>query len=201
MGHGLGAAPKMIIVKNRSVGSQWNVYHASLGNTLRLYLNLTLAQQAASSAIWNSTSPTSTVFSLGNDGEINASGQNLIAYCFTDIKGFSKFGSYTGNGSTDGTFVYTGFRPAFVMIKRTDSASQWVVLDSKRNTFNLANLELYPNASDAEATGSRSIDILSNGFKVRTSGSDINGSGGTMIYMCFAENPFVTSGGIPVTAR
>jgi hypothetical protein len=201
VGHGLGVAPKMIIVKNRSAGAQWNVYHASLGNTLRLYLNLNLEQQAASSAIWNSTSPTSTVFSLGNDNEINSSGQNLIAYCFADVKGFSKFGSYTGNGSTDGTFVYTGFKPAFIIVKLTSAASEpWVLNDNKRNPYNLSNNILLPNSSDAEQSNN-GCDILSNGFKFRSTGGATNGSGSSYIYMAFAENPFVSSTQIPTTAR
>jgi hypothetical protein len=123
-----------------------------------------------------------------------------IAYCFADVKGFSKFGSYTGNGSTDGTFVYTGFKPAFVIMKRSHSADNWLMKDNKRNTFNVANKRLYPNQSDAEDTR-LNIDILSNGFKIRTSDTFNASSGGTYIYMAFAENPFVTSTSIPTTAR
>jgi hypothetical protein len=200
VGHGLGAVPKMMIHKDRTTGGyQWGIYTSTLGPTKNL--NFTTGASNTATSYYNDTAPTSTVFSLGTNVGYNANTDSYIAYCFADVKGFSKMGSYTGNGSADGTFIYTGFKPAFVMIKRTDSESQWVMLDSTRNTYNVTNLELYPNANDAEATGSRAIDILSNGFKIRTSGADINGSGGTMIYMTFASNPFVSSTSIPTTAR
>jgi len=199
VGHGLGATPKMIIVKNRSVSGNWRVYHNSIGATK--YLNLNTTDSAATnSAQWNNTEPTSNVFSVGASGATNGSGNGMIAYCFAEKKGFSKFGSYTGNGSSNGAFVYTGFKPAFFLIKRTDSTFQWYIHDNKRNSFNVMNKELYPSTSDAEATVDTK-DFLSNGVKIRGSQVSQNASGGTYIYMAFAENPFVTSTGIPTTAR
>ena len=202
IGHGLGVAPKMIICKNRSVSNSWTTYHASLGATKRVWLDLTNAEDIGGTSIWNNTAPTSTVFSVGNDGAVNGSSALMIAYCFAEIKGYSKFGSYTGNGSTDGTFVYTGFRPEFVLTKASSSTGQWIIHDTARDTFNQANRLLYPSLSNAEENNiSDQIDILSNGFKIRATGSAINGSGVTYIYMAFAENPFVSSKGIPTTAR
>ena len=131
---------------------------------------------------------------------INSSSVAMIAYCFADVKGFSKFGSYTGNGSTDGTFVYTGFKPAFVMVKRTDSVNDWCLYDGTRDTYNVVQDKLQPNQSSAESNDS-SMDFVSNGFKFRFTGGNFNASGGTYIYMAFAENPFVTSTSIPTTAR
>jgi len=125
-------------------------------------------------------------------------------YCFAEIEGYSKFGSYTGNGSTDGTFIYTGFKPAFVMTKRTNSANQWTIFDSGRDPFNVVGNQLAPNTSaaeEADASHSSERDFLSNGFKMRAGGNDTNASGGTYIYMAFASNPFVDSNGVPVTAR
>jgi hypothetical protein len=197
VGHGLGVKPDIIIIKNRSVVSSWVVYHKSLGATKYLFLNLTSAQQTDSLA-WNNTEPDSTKFTINS--YTNGSGNNLIAYCFAEIKGFSKFGSYTGNGSTDGTFVYTGFKPAFVMCKSSSNAFAWVIHDSKRSSFNPTNKYVYANATNAEASDINH-DFLSNGFKIRETYSDTNGSGMTYIYMAFAENPFVSSKGIPCTAR
>jgi hypothetical protein len=191
VGHGLGAAPKFIIVKSRSAaGSNWPCYHVATGNLGYNYLNLTLAV-INNAGYWNSTTPTSTVFSLGNDGANNASAATFVAYCFAEVAGYSKFGSYTGNGSTDGTFVYLGFRPRFVMVKRTDSTSDWVIWDTSRETYNVEQAGLYPNLSVAEGN-SYFIDILSNGFKLRMS-TITNVNGGTYIYACFAENPFSKS--------
>jgi hypothetical protein len=202
VGHGLGVVPKMIILKRRTGSAEdWYVYHGSLANTEVLRLNL--ANAKATRADFNNTTPTSTVFTINSTDNVNASGSPFIAYCFADVKGFSKFGSYTGNGSTDGTFIYTGFSPAFVMFKNTTTANrQWYMMDNKRNTFNVANIVLAANQADDESwwgTGNN-IDFLSNGIKIR-SDSDINNSGDNFIYMTFAQNPFVTSGGIPVTAR
>ena len=199
VGHGLGVAPKMVIVKNRNTTNGWEVYHASLGATKVILLNSTEAEQTSSSS-WNNTSPTTLVFSVGSAAGTNGSGNPLIAYCFAEKKGFSKFGSYTGNGSTDGTFVYTGFKPAFVIIKRTNTTGEWGMFDNKRDSFNVATKELKANASDAEEVNG-AIDFLSNGFKLKATSAFMNASGSTYIYMCFAENPFVTSTGIPTTAR
>jgi len=200
IGHGLGVEPSMIIIKNRSSVTDWAVYHKNVGNNKKLLLNTTDAESASS--YFNSTSPTSTVFSVNNSDTSNGSGNSMIAYCFAEKKGFSKFGSYTGNGSTDGTFVYTGFKPAFLLMKRTDSISQWRMWDNKRDTFNVADQALLPNNSTAtQENSNQNVDLLSNGFKWRASYVDTNASGGTFIYMAFAENPFVTSTGIPACAR
>jgi len=204
IGHGLGSAPKMFITKSRSSARSWAVYNENIGNTKALFLDTT-AVQDTDSTYWNSTSPNSSVLTLGSRSEMNHSGENFIAYCFAEKKGFSKFGSYTGNGNADGTFIYTGFKPAFVMIKVTSTTGNWVILDNKRSDVSNANVNdqvLYPNLSNAELSSTtRAIDTVSNGFKCRGDGGNINASGSTYIYMAFAENPFVTSGGIPTTAR
>ena len=191
VGHGLGVAPKMIFFKQRSGGTAraWQVYHVAMGNGGGAYLNQTNAYSADATA-FNNTSPTSSVFSLGSSIYPNQSGSPIVAYCWAEIAGFSKFGSYTGNGSTDGPFIYTGFRPKFVMIKRTDATDDWVILDTSRNTYNVMGNELYPDLSSAEGTGYSSFDYLSNGFKNRSTGTRFNANGGTYIYMAFAENPF-----------
>ena len=200
IGHSLGKVPKMIIVKRRNSTSNWGGYHASIGNTSTIKLNSTDAS-APNIVFWNNTSPTSSVFTVGTSTDLNASGGTYVAYCFAEIEGYSKFGKYTGNGSTDGTFVYTGFRPSFVLTKRTDTNGySWGMVDSKRSPYNQANKHLFANASDAEYTTLDKKDLLSNGFKHRTNLYG-NLSGGTYIYMAFAENPFVSSTGIPVVAR
>jgi hypothetical protein len=189
IGHGLGVAPKFIITKYRNAVNAWLCYHVSLGAGSRIYLNQTDAS-GASATVWNNTSPTSSVFSVG-DANTNASGGTYVAYAFAEIAGYSKFGSYTGNGSTDGPFVYTSMRPRWVMIKRTDTTGDWVIWDTSRNTYNAAQNGLYPNLSVAEGN-SYFIDVLSNGFKLRMS-TIMNVSSGTYIYACFAENPFTYS--------
>jgi hypothetical protein len=204
VGHGLGATPKMFIVKNRSITETWRPYHVALGGGQALALNNTNATDT-DSAYWNNTEPTSSVFTVGTNNGTNGSGNSMIAYCFADVKGYSKFGSYTGNGSADGTFVYTGFKPAWLMIKRTDSADAWFMFDNKRAGAYSPNTNpsweyLLANATNAGATTDR-IDLLSNGFKMRYDWVSINESGGSYIYMAIAENPFVTSTGIPTTAR
>ena len=189
VGHGLGVAPSMVIVKNRTDGTRdWLVYHSSIGNTAAVFLNLTSASVALS-AYWNNTSPTSSVFSLGNSSAGNGSTNNLVAYCFAPISGFSAFGSYTGNGSADGPFVYLGFRPRYVFLKARNLNEQWFVFDSARNTYNVVNLELNLNNSDAEGTFS-TLDFVSNGFKIRNTNSLSNTNGEVYIYAAFAENPF-----------
>jgi|DEB0MinimDraft_10_1074344.scaffolds.fasta_scaffold14567_3 hypothetical protein len=203
VGHGLSSAPKMIILKERNPTTtrSWRVYHEDVGNNKVLYLDTTNAQVSDSTA-FNSTTPTSSVFSLGSNVGTNENTKNFIAYCFAEKKGFSKFGSYTGNGSTNGTFVYTGFKPAFVIIKDVSGARSWIMLDNKRNTFNVANNRLFPDSTDAQNTTVDALDFLSNGFKIRSTNTSVNVSGNTYIYMCFAENPFVTSNrAIPATAR
>ena len=188
MGHGLGAVPSMMIMKKRSNAGSWKVYHTVLGNTQIVELNDTAAAQT-SSTYWNNTSPTSTLITVGSNGDINASGETYVAYCFAPITGYSAFGSYTGNGSTDGPFIYLGFRPRFVLWKRTDSTGSWYIQDTTRSPYNQSTLSLYPNLADAETSGD-DMDYLSNGFKVRDTFSMINASGGTYLYAAFAENPF-----------
>jgi hypothetical protein len=203
VGHSLGTTPSTIIVKVLNEGTyNWNVYTKSLGATKTLKLNLTNAEQT-SSIRWNDTEPTSSVFSLGNAGEVNETGKNYIAYCFAEKKGFSKFGSYTGNGYADGTFVYTGFKPAFVIVKRTDTTNNWLMYDNKRDPDNLVGGLLFPNLSNAEdiQTTANVYDFTSNGFKARSTYVATNASGGTYIYMAFAENPLVGTNNIPATAR
>jgi hypothetical protein len=186
VGHGLGVAPAFIITKLRGAANNWNSYHVSLGNSASINLNQTDAVFTGSTN-WNNTSPTSSVFSLGSNW---AGSYTVVAYCFAEISGYSKFGSYTGNGSTDGPFVYTGFRPAFVLFKRTDATSDWWMYDTKRSPSNVIDIILWPNYSDAEGTGaSIAIDILSNGFKPRSNNGTFNGSGGTYIFMAFASAP------------
>ena len=198
--HGLNSVPKMFIVKELSNANSWEVYHVSQGAGKNAQLNTTAAFESAGSSRWNSTAPTSSVFSIGTDSGVNRSSSNYIAYCFAEKQGYSKFGSYTGNGNADGTFIYTGFKPAFIMIKRTDVAKNWYINDNLRLGYNVNNPYISPNITAAE-TGGTEIDILSNGFKIRASGTGHNQSGGTYIYMAIAENPFVTSTGVPATAR
>jgi hypothetical protein len=203
VGHGLGAVPKMMIHKDRTTGSyQWGIYTSTLGPTKNL--NFTSGAENTSSTYYNDTAPTSSVFSLGTNVGYNANTDSYIAYCFAEIKGYSKFGSYTGNGNNDGTFVYLGFKPAFVMVKNTvQNSRNWTIIDNKRNIFNPETQWLYPNAADAEFNASSyPVDFVSNGFKIRTgAASYFNTSAENYIYMAFAENPFVTSTSIPTTAR
>ena len=200
VGHGLGVTPKMFIVKNRSISELWRPYHVALGGGQALALNATNATDTDAS-YWSNTNPTSSVFTVGTNTGTNGSGNSMIAYCFADVQGYSKFGSYTGNGSTDGTFVYTGFKPAFVLWKRTEDAGyDWDLYDTARDTHNVAFKELIPNGSGAESSSTvLSLDILSNGFKLRTSNGNGNDSGKPYIYMAFAEQPLV--GDNPATAR
>ena len=190
VGHGLSAAPEMVIYKRRDLVANW-IIKSSLFDVDE-YLTFTADQKySAGGVFWNSTLPTSTVFSLGTSLSINGSSADYVAYCFHSVEGFSKFGSYTGNGSADGPFIYTGFRPAYVMVKRTDTTEQWHVQDTKRSPKNVATETLYANLSNAEGTNvAQSVDYLSNGFKPRTNNSGYNASSGTYLYMAFAEMPF-----------
>ena len=195
VGHGLNQAPDMIIVKNRDSSYLWAVYHSSntsAPETDVLILNSTAAT-ADNSTVWNDTAPTSSVFSVETSFATNLLNDDFIAYCFAGVDGFSKFGSYTGNGSADGPFVYTGFRPAFVMFKRTDTTGNWAMLDSYRNAYNIVDERLFADLSDAASTLFGVCDFTSNGFKFRTNAGSTNASGGTYIYMAFAENPFKTA--------
>jgi len=198
--HGLGAIPEVVIIKNRDRSAQWAVYHKDIGATKFLELSTTAAE--GTDAMFNDTAPTSTVFSVGGSSNTtNADGENLMAYCFKAIQGYSKFGSYTGNGDADGTFIYLGFKPAFVIVKCTsDAGDYWWTADNKRDVDNPVAAGIKANATDAENTNLFFIDFLSNGFKAVDGGGQ-NISGRDYIYIAFAEQPFVTSGGVPCTAR
>jgi hypothetical protein len=192
VGHGLGVTPAMIIGKNRSGSAQnWQVWHQSMGDNV-MQLNLTNAQVASTSnSVFLVSGINSSVFQLGTNPSINGGGTTQVAYCFAAVKGFSAFGSYTGNGSADGPFVFTGFRPRFVMWKRiTTAGGHWGIIDSGRNTYNLANLSILANASDGDATNVQVLDLVSNGFKIRTSDGGQNLNADTFIYAAFAEVPF-----------
>ena len=181
----------MVILKNRNLADNWFVFLSGItSNSQNLYLNTTAALTTQASALWGA-GMTSTVCGVRPNSFVNTSSDNVIMYCFAEVAGYSAFGSYTGNGSADGPFVYTAMRPRWIMLKRTDSASDWAMFDTSRNTYNLTNLELNANLSGAEfdTAAYRPIDILSNGFKLRGTNGGGNASGGTYIYMAFAENP------------
>ena len=201
IGHGLSSAPEWIVVKSLGTGSWYN-YHSSVGATKYALLNTT-AGFASSALVWNNTEPTSSVFSLGS-GDSNTNSANFIAYCWHGVEGFSKFGSYIGNLSSDGPFIYTGFTPTWLLIKNSADASQWRLFDGKRNTFNPVNKSFRANDTTVEFTDNTFylVDFLSNGFKIRGAGStDMNSTAGNYVYMAFAEHPFVGDGTSPVTAR
>ena len=201
IGHGLGVAPDMVILKNRSATEAWQVYHQGIGAGKHLMLNSSNAE-AANTNIWSNTSPTSTLFYAGTN-TFSSNNDDIVMYCFAEKQGYSKFGKYIGNGSSNGTFVYTGFKPRWIMQKNASTAAtSWFIYDSKRDTGNPLSARIAANATDAETSATYSpFDFYSNGFKLRD-GTDIwNESGSTHIYMAFAENPFVTSTGIPTTAR
>jgi len=190
IGHGLGVAPSVVISKSRNTTGRWVFQHASLASDNYLQLNTTAADaNSVSVGAGSLPKPTSSVFYGSYLYGLNVSGENNIAYCFADVEGYSKFGSYTGNGSSDGPFVYTGFRPAFVIVKRSSSSGSWYIHDSKREGYNGDNDRLQADQSDAEYSQDN-VDILSNGFKLITNSSFFNGSGNTFIYMAFAESPF-----------
>jgi hypothetical protein len=193
IGHGLGVAPALIILKRRDAAGNWRVRHKSIAAANAIEMNSTAGATAAA-PIWNSTLPSATVFSVGTGADANASGGTYVAYCFAEIPGFSKADIYTGNGNAVGQFVYLGFRPKFLLIKRTDTTSNWTIADSERDDTNIVNLQLNPHTAGAEATttdsGTPYLDFLANGFKLRGSSVNQNASGGTYIYIAFAENPF-----------
>ena len=203
VGHGLGSIPKIVIVKNsQQSGYDWVMYHASLGNTKRIWLNLTNAESTNTSS-WNNTTPSSSLFTLGSSGETNGSGE-MIGYCFAEKQGYSKFGSYKGNGNADGTFIYTGFKPAFVLAKKTNEANtSWIMLDNKRLTsFNPIEVRMFANVSSAEDDINTSYcDLVSNGFKIRNADNNINDANDTYIYMAFAEAPLVGTNDVTAKAR
>ena len=212
IGHGLSSAPTIFIVKNRTdAGNDWRVgqvltssNNMTDGNGYYLDWNDTKASTNPGSAVLfgaTPTAPTSSVFTVGTNNGINGSGDDMLAYCFHSVKGYSKMGSYIGNGSTDGTFVYTGFKPAMIIIKAQSAVADWYILDNKRDPENVVEGALRPNLSNAESTTINDTDFLSNGFKIRSTSGSTNGSGTTYIYMAFAENPIVGSNNIPATAR
>jgi len=208
IGHGLGVRANAVIVKNRNGGANWVVWSEGVDANHSLELNTTdgISDSTQGRVLSNApTRGTSTIFSIrsgsGSVIQTNTSGEDYVAYCFASKQGYSKFGSYVGNGNDNGPFIYTGFKPAFVLTKGTN-ASQWRLYDSARSPNNVNINRLFPYTSSAEATDTDAgIDMLSNGFKIRGSGGDYNASGTTYIYMAFADNPFTTSTGIPTTAR
>ena len=207
VGHGLGVTPHVVLAKERGGTDWWHMRHESLGSTENLFLNETNASRNATGGDYggNIDGLTSSVFGFstnsgGNAVAVNDNTITNVAYCFTPIQGYSKFGSYTGNGNADGPFVYTGFKPAWIMLKKTSGASVWGMLDNKRVGYNVDNNQLYAEQTEVEGTGDL-LDIVSNGFKFRSTDSSYNENGGTFIYMAFAESPFVSSKGVPTTAR
>jgi len=198
--HGLPSTPELIIFKRRNAVSDWDVYHKSIGNGKRMEL----ANEAIASTdttFMNNTLPTSTNITVGTSANTNADGATYICYAFSPVQGYSKMGTYVGNTSTNGVFIYCGFRPAWVLIKcYTGANDSWIIIDTKRNTFNSMNARLFPDLNNAESTSQDIIDCLSNGFKLRTADTAYNG-GRNYLWVAFAENPFVTSTGVPTTAR
>ncbi len=199
--HSLSAVPKVIIIKNRSTTNWWHTYHHKLGNNYEVYLNVT--NVAGSTDAYQSTDPTSSVFSLDDsvDGT-NGDGNSLIAYLFAEKQGYSKFGSFEGNSSTDGPFIFTGFRPSMILYKNADYLENWHIQSWKQESLNPNNNQLTPNENYAESSDSNTnVDFLSNGFKMRSSHRTSNYSGNTFVYMAFADAPFVNSNGVPCNAR
>ena len=200
--HGLNSTPSMIITKVLTTTHNWGVYHNSLGNTDFLELNLTSAKDT-SSGLWNNTTPTSSVFSIGTNTRVNQGSQNYISYCFAEKQGYSKFGSYTGNGNSgvNGPFINTGFKPAFVILKESTNAQSWMLYDNKRLGYNDGEKYFIANTDAAETINSDyHIDFLSNGIKILGNTNDINRNNGNYIYMCFGQS-IVGSNNIPCTAR
>ena len=199
VGHGLGVAPKMILIKGVAA-TWWFVYHAGIPTptTAKLNLNTNGHNNDAQASYWNSTAPTSSVFSLGTEGSVNTSGADYIAYCFADVAGYSKMGNYIGNSSTDGNFCYTGFKPKFLILKRDNGDDWWGLYDSIRSPYNVTKERIYPNTNDAGADVTN-VDFLSNGFKLRTTDGAINATGGTYIFMAFGQS-LVGSNNVPCTA-
>ena len=201
VGHGLGVAPDLIFVKLTSGSGDWTVYSSTLGNTKYLRLNSDIAA-GTQSTYWQDTSPTSTAFSIGTAGDVNTSSGSHVAYCFKSIKGYSKFGTFRGDGQTDGPFIYTGFKPAWVMTKNSSSAGGWAIMDATRNPNNVQNKYLIANTADVQATGSSfDIDSNANGFKIRANNGNINASGDNILYMAFAENTLVGTNNVISLAR
>ncbi len=198
--HGLGKVPEWIVFKDRSSdGDNWFVYHQGTGNVGGLRLDTNVATGSDSNR-FNNTSPTTSVFTVGASGGVNDDGKATIAYCFAPIQGYSSFGKYKGNGQGDGPFLYMGFKPRWVMFKRTDAGEEWYIYDTVRDPINVMDRKLFADINNAESQ-SETLDFVSNGVKLRNSSSAFNTNGGTYVYMAFAEHPFVSSKGVPVTAR
>jgi hypothetical protein len=209
IGHGLGVVPNVVLVKGRSIGDSWTMLHTGIASDFQTDM-IKLDENGAAqdnSVFWNDTAPTSSVFTVdgaGGETKVNANGYTYVTYCFANIQGYSKFGSYTGNGNVDGPFVYLGFKPAWLLIKETGNTNEWRLFDNKRSPINQVSIHFESDTNLAETDGGTSYngyDFLSNGFKVRTSNAGNNRDGGTYIYMAFAEHPFVSSKGVPTTAR
>ena len=199
IGHGLGAIPQVIIIKNRDATSNWEIYHAQLGNTKKIKLNST--DGSADSTLFDNTTPTSSVWSV-RGGDF-ATGEDVVFYAFAEKQGYSKFGIYQGTAGNNATapFVYTGFKPSWLMVKNASATSAWEIYDSKSLGYNDQNHQLRANANDALSAVSDYVDFVSNGFKVRHNSTGINEAADNFIYMAFAESPFITSTGVPATAR
>ena len=200
VGHGLGVAPQVIFNKKRGATGSWSVWHKEACEGTQLLELNTNGATVTVPAIWNSTVPTSSVFSIGTDGQTNSNNTTYLTYAFAEKQGYSRFSSYVGNGSSNGTFCYCGFLPAFVLVKKVTGTGDWIITDNARG-INGQNPRLYANLLDAEGSAADYIDHLSNGFKIRTSAGSMNSSGATYIFMAFASSPFTTSTGIPTTAR
>ena len=198
--HGLSSTPKMIFCKRLDAGDTWWSYNETVGAGGQVYLNGSAAAGSDGGVLWNTTAPTSSVFSLGTNTGVNGSGGTYVAFAFADVQGFSKVGSYEGVNNADGPFIYLGFRPSFILIKDIDGANSWHIRDNKRSTYNPSINFLVPDSASAEVTAGEKIDILSNGFKIRQTGGKLNDAE-TYVYMAFAEAPFVNSNGVPNNAR
>ena len=203
IGHGLGVKPSVVLVKNISSAEHWVMYHHKSHATPEdNYIRLNESGAVSDFDMWNDTAPTSSLFSISSNGSVGASGDTYVAYCFAEKKGFSAMGSYVGTGTTSGAFLYTGFSPAWFLVKKSSVAGEyWGMYDSKRNTFNPVDLAVVADRNDAESDFGDGIDFCSNGIKIRDSGGELNASGATYIYMAFAESPIVSSNGVPATAR
>ena len=202
IGHGLGAVPDWLMIKNRSSGSRkWQLWHNGLTGTNKYLAIDRSGAELTDSASWDNTAHSNTVWNTYGSGEANQNGENFVCYAWTSIQGFSKFGSYTGNGNANGPFIYTGFKPAWIMTKQINGGSSWIVHDNKRDPINTVTEYFTVEENDAAGTLDNSFDLCSNGFKVRTSNGDRNSSGDSFAYWAFAESPLVNSEGIPNNAR
>ena len=197
----MGVEPKMIIFKNLDTATAWDVYFKDVGQGRRLFLDQSVSFNTSTNYM-NDTYPTSTVFSVGNADNTNKSGSPMIAYCFADVTGYQKIGSWSGNGNASGPMIYTGFKPAFILSKNSNRNENWLIHDNKRNTFNVNNIKLSPNDNSADNTNAAfSLDFLSNGFKIRTNDTALNQSGEVYAYLAIAEAPLVGTNNVPCTAR